>query len=89
MGYFIALIFVALSIIVVDDFVVFTDSFQITKYYFFGLIGRSWRFTAEDNIKVSPFGSDFGQDGDIVDMDDTVVGIGYLYLFSQSACHSK
>jgi hypothetical protein len=83
LGYFIAVVLITLSIIVVKDFIVCSHSFSISKYYFFGLIRKTWRFNKGDNVKVSSFGSDFGQDGEITVHDDTVSGLGCLFsIFS-------
>lgn len=83
LGYFITVVLLTLSIIVVKDLIVCTDSFQISKYYFFGLIKRTWQFNKGENIKVSSFGSDFGQDGDIPYIDDSASGLGCLFsIFS-------
>jgi hypothetical protein len=83
LGYFIAVTLITISIIVVKEFIVFSDSFQISKYYFFGLIKRNWQFNKAENIRISSFGSDFGEDGDIPDNDPTASGIGCLFsIFS-------
>jgi hypothetical protein len=83
LGYFITVVLITLSIIVVKDFIVLIDSFLISKYYFFGLIKRTWRFDKDENIKISSFGSDFGQEGDIPDIDQTASGLGCLFsIFS-------
>ena len=79
LGYFIAVVFITLSIIVVKGFTVWSDSFLISKYYFFGLIKKTWRFNKGENIKLSSFGSDFGQDGDVPDIDNIASGVGCLF----------
>ncbi len=43
-GYLASVLLFTLIFIVVKDFTVSSDSFQISKFYFFGLIKRSWRF---------------------------------------------
>lgn len=78
LGYFIAVVFLALSIIVVKGLVVFSDSFLVSKYYFFGLVKRTWQFTKGENINISSFGSDFGENQDISIHDDSASGIGCL-----------
>ena len=80
LGYFIAVVFITASIIVIKNLAVLSDSFEISKYYFFGLVKRAWQFNKDENIKVSSFGSDFGQDGDIPDIDGGASGIGCLFM---------
>ncbi|MFT3704158.1 MAG: hypothetical protein QM802_17455 [Agriterribacter sp.] len=83
LGYFIAVILILFSIIVVKDFEVRPNSLKISKYYFWGLFCRRWEFNKEDNIKVSSLGLDFGQEGDTPDFDDAGAGIGCLFsIFS-------
>jgi len=79
LGYFIIVALITISIIVVKDFVVFSNSFEVSKYYFFGFIKRRWKFNQDENIKVSAFGSDFGQDGEIPDFEDIESGLGCLF----------
>ena len=79
LGYFIIVALITISIIVVKDFVVFSNSFEVSKYYFFGFIKRRWKFSKDENIKVSTFGSDFGQDGEIPDYQDIESGLGCLF----------
>ena len=62
--YFISVVLFSLSFISIKKFIVSKDSFQISKFYFFGLIKRTWIFKKSDNIKVSTFGTDFGEEGD-------------------------
>ena len=83
LGYFISVVLITLSLIGIKDFVVCSDSFQISNYYFFGLISRTWRFNKGDNVNVSTSGQDFGQDGDVPLIEDTAHGLGCLFsLFS-------
>ena len=82
LGYFIAVVFVFLSLIILDNVIVYSDSFLIRKYYFFGLCRRTWYFDKGQKIKISSFGSDFGQDGEIPDYDSSHVVPGLGCLFS-------
>ena len=80
LGYFTAVVLIPLGSIVVTDFIVSADSFQIVKYYFFGAIKRRWQFNKGDRIKLSGFGSGFGHDGDNPIDDQTGTGLGCLYM---------
>ena len=83
LGYFIAVALITISIIVVNNVTIFFDSFLISKYYFFGLIKMTWCFKKVDKLKISSFGSDFGQEGEITVHDDTASGLGCLFsIFS-------
>jgi hypothetical protein len=66
------------SIIVVKDFEVYPESFQISKYYLFGLIKRKWQFNRGDKIEITSFDSEFGAEGDPVDTDITGTGLGCI-----------
>lgn len=79
-GYFVSVVLISLSIIVVKDVVISVNSFLVSKYYFFGLIKRTWNFNKGDNIELSSFGSDFGQDGESSFHDDTATGFGCLFM---------
>jgi len=80
LGYFVSVILITLSIIVVKDVAISVDSFLVSKYYFFGLIKWTWNFNKGNNIKLSSFGSDFGQDGESSFHDDTATGLGCLFM---------
>ena len=80
LGYFIAVTIIMLSIIVVKDFNVSLNSFSVIKYYFFGLIKIKWQFYKGEIVKVSSFGSGFGQDGEIVVHDETSSELGCLFM---------
>ena len=79
LGYFISILLILLSIVVVKNFIIFTDSFQITKFYFFGLIKRKWQFERGENIQIKSYGSDFGQEGEVPDFGDSETGVGCLF----------
>lgn len=89
LGYFVAVVIIMLSIIVVKDIVISVDSFFVSKYYFFGLLKRTWNFNKGDNIKLSSFGSDFGQGGELFFPDDTGIGIGCLFMIFEAFLPSK
>ena len=81
--YLIGVFFVFLNLIVVKDFRVSLNSFEIVKYFFFGLIPISWSFEKTDNITIKSDGSIFGSDAKVPDTDqgNTLAGIlfGCLY----------
>jgi len=81
LGYFLLVIFITLSIIVIKNFMVFENSFQISKYYFFGLVKLKWEFNKSDNINVTSYDSDFGQDDDMPNIDDST-GTGLVCISS-------
>ena len=78
LGYFILVVLIFMSIIVVRDFKVYSESFQISKYYLFGLIKRQWQFNKGSKIEITSFDSEFGAEGDPVDLDSTGTGLGCL-----------
>ena len=83
LGYFIALTLATMRIIVVKGFIIYLDSFQVSKFYFFGLFKRKWHFNKSENIRVLPLGSDFGEDGVAPNVDDGGSGLGCLFsIFS-------
>ncbi|RZK02759.1 MAG: hypothetical protein EOO46_18330 [Flavobacterium sp.] len=82
LGYFIAVVFVFLSPIVPNTFTVYLDSFLIRRYYFFGLFRRTWYFEKGQKIKISSYGSDFGQNGEVPGYDSNHMGRGLGCLFS-------
>ena len=51
-SYFVVSVFIFVSIIVVKELDVSFDSFNVTKYYFFGLIKRKWPFDNSENISI-------------------------------------
>lgn len=80
--YFVMVVSITIGCIVVKDFIVLQDSFEITKYYFFGLIKKRLHFEKNEIITLSSSSLDFGQTDDtgISDIDD--FGIGCLpFLF--------
>lgn len=79
-GYFLVAILLALSIIVVKGLEVYNDSFQIIKYYFFGLISWKWRFNKKDIVRVTPVDPD-PAGGDDIDAGAVVPEAGCLFLF--------
>ena len=68
-----------MGIIVVKEIIVLSDSFQITKYYFFGFIKRKWKFDKSETIYFKSYGSGFGREGDIPNLDDSASGLGCLF----------
>lgn len=81
--YLVVLTFLGLSIIRIDNIFITTDSFRISKYYFFGILRRSLNFEKNDFIKMFSFDSDFGENGQSLFYDFNETGMGCLpYLFS-------
>ena len=81
LGYFLAVVLALLSIIVIEDFVVFPDSFQVKKYYFFGFLPIRWNFIKDDKIFLVPDGYGFGKESDPEEFFDSDVGCLFL-IFS-------
>lgn len=79
LGYFIIVIILSLSFIVVNGFSVQDDSFQISRYYFFGIFKKRWQFHKVDHLKISSFGPGFGEDGNSSYLDDGETGLGCLF----------
>lgn len=89
LGYIIIVALLSMSGIVVKNFIVSYDSLQISTYYFFGLINRTWQFNKGDNIKISSFSLDFEEDDDIASVDDGGSGIGCLFFLFSSIIPPK
>ncbi|MCG2614727.1 hypothetical protein LZZ85_10565 [Terrimonas sp. NA20] len=79
-GWLVVVIFITLSIVVTRDFRVKTDSFSISKYYFFGLVKITWSFRRGEAINAFSFDPDFGQDGEAPSLEDPNMELGCLYL---------
>lgn len=79
-GYFVSVILIMVSMIVVKDIVIYVDSFLVSKYYFFGLIKSTWNFKKEMTIKLSSFGSDYGENGESPMYDDPATELGCLFM---------
>ncbi len=79
LGYCIAVALLFLSIISLKNLTIYTDSFLIEKYYCFGFIKRSWQFNKEDKLRLTSFGSSFGESGETPDHANDPVGLGCLY----------
>lgn len=89
LGYITAVAIISLNFIVVKNFMVSSDSLQISKYYFFGLINRNWQFNKGDNIKISSFSLDFDEDDHSPYVDDGNSGIGCLFFLYSSVVPPK
>ena len=72
-------VFLSLSVAVVRDFVVWQDSIRINKFYFFGLLKISFKYSKGQNIRISSYGSNFSEDADSPYFDDGGTGVGCLY----------
>ena len=60
LGYFLIVIFLGLSTIVIKDFRVYSNSITISKYYLFGLINKNWKLHEESIVGAFSMDSDFG-----------------------------
>ncbi len=79
LGYCIAVALIFLSSITLKNLSIYAASFLIEKYYFFGFIKRGWQFNKEDNLRLTSFGSNFGENGETPDHANDPVGLGCLY----------
>ena len=79
LGYLLAFTVFIMSTIVINDLRVLSDSFDISKYYFFGFIKREKRFEKFKTINSRPLGRDFGEYGEFVVEDPSSSGIGCLF----------
>lgn len=77
-GYMSAFVAILMSVIVVDDLRVLSDSFEVIKYYFFGLIKTTKRFEKNRIITNKPIGPDFGEYKEILVDDASDSGLGCL-----------
>ena len=71
LGYFLSVLLVTSSIIIVNDFVVTDQELNVSKYYMYGFIKINWKYLKNDQIKISSYGSDFGKEGEIPDFQNT------------------
>jgi hypothetical protein len=60
-GYFILVAFISLSVVVITDFSVSTESIVIKRYFIFGFYRLSWCFEDGSEIAANSFESDFGE----------------------------
>jgi len=71
LGYFLAVLLLASSIITIKKFVITEREILVSKYYFFGIIKCNWKFGKYDQVRISSFGSDFGKEGEVPDFQNT------------------
>lgn len=64
MGYFLAVALAFLSIIVIEDLIVFPDSFLVKKFYFFGILPISSSFKKNEQVVLHSYTSGFEQEDD-------------------------
>ncbi len=77
--YLSALALVLLSFYVIKNFSEYEDSFEITKFYFFGLFTKKWRFDKMDNIRLKLPTQNFGDEFEAPSFDDAShTGLGCL-----------
>ncbi len=82
-GYFLAVVLVFLSIIVIDDIILFPDSFQVKKFYFFGILPIRHSFNKNEKIVFHSYASGFEEeedDGDgFVNMETAAGSLFYIF----------
>ncbi len=78
LGYFLSVLLVVSSLIVINDFVVTDKELIVSKYYLFGLIKINWKYLKFDHIKITSYGSDFGKEGETPDFQN-VSDLGCLF----------
>jgi hypothetical protein len=82
LGYFLSVILVLLSIVVIENFKVFPNSFQVKRFYFFGFFPVKWNFM-KDEFDIRSYGSNYGEEGDALELGQAETGAGCLfYLFT-------
>jgi hypothetical protein len=79
-GYVLAVALIVLSLITIEGLVVYAESFQVKKFYFFGLIPINWTFTKEEKAVLVAYGSGFGEEGDLLELGQSETGVGCLYF---------
>jgi hypothetical protein len=89
LGYVMVIILLTLSIVVVKDFMVTANAFRITQYYCFGFFKKTWHFNKGENIRISSFDPDFGQDADMQDTIAEPEALGCLWTIFSAFIPSK
>ena len=83
LGYFLSVVLVFLSIIVIKDLVVFPDSFRVKKIYFFGFLPIGWRYTKKEKIILHSYASEFEEEDDAGGFSNMETAAGCLfYIYS-------
>jgi hypothetical protein len=85
LGYFLAVVLAFLSIIVIEDLIVFSDSFQVKKFYFLGILPIRRSFNKNEKIVFHSYASGFEEEedeGEGFSHVETAAGcLFYLYSF--------
>ena len=85
LGYFLAVVLAFLSIIVIEDIIVFPDSFRVKKFYFFGILPIRHSFNKNEKIVFHSYASGFAEEedeGEGFSHFETAAGcLFYLYSF--------
>ena len=82
LGYFLSVVLVFLCLIVIEDLVVFQDSFQVKKFYFFGTVPiiRSFNINEKIFLHSNTAGYEEEDDGDGFSNFETAAGcLFYIY----------
>ena len=82
LGYFLAVVLVFLSIVVIKNLVVFPDSFQVKKIYFFGVFPVNWNFRKDERVVLHSYTSEFEEEDDadgFSHMETTAGCLFYIY----------
>jgi hypothetical protein len=81
LGYFLSVVLVFLSIIVIKDIVVFPDSFRVKKVYFFGILPISWSFKKNEKVVLHSYTSGFEEEDDADGFSHLETPAGCLFYF--------
>jgi hypothetical protein len=79
LAFFLSVVFIGISIAVINNIIVFPNNFKIVKYYFFGLIKVKWQFEREDYLQLKSYGFDFGAKVELQDVDIPDRELGCLF----------
>lgn len=64
LGYFLSVVLIFLSIIIIEDLVVYPDWFKVKRFYFLGLLPVKWTFCKADNVVLHSNTSGFEEEDD-------------------------
>jgi len=63
-GYVLVIVLMLLCLIIVEDFIVLSDSFHVKKFYFFGFLPATWTFTKTGRPFLILYSGDFHVEAD-------------------------
>lgn len=73
-GYLLAVIWITTSLIVIKNVVIETKVFEIKKFYFFGIITKTYPFAKGSAITIKSFDADYGEKVETTEMWDVEPG---------------